>query len=141
MLLNISKLESLKLRKAIAFRVAYLLKQAGSKSSPIRTFFIFTINPFSKEQKTSLYTVFYSYSEVFKTDEQRLKFLSDLQHVLYGAKQCDESLIGSFYESERKRYFDAYAKALSIFSSVRLTTALESTVSFVSKNYPKFVVA
>lgn len=137
----VSKWQSLKLRKAIAFRASYIFKQAGFNWSLIRTLFVFSINPFSKEEKTSLYRVFFSYSELFKTDEQRLAFLFDLQELLYGVKQYDEAFIGNLYESERERYFDTYAKALSIFSSVRLTTALESTVSFVSKNHPKFVVA
>ena len=141
MLRKISKWQSFGMRKAIALRVAYLLKQAGCKSSPIRTFFIFIINPFAKESRTSLYTVFFSYSEVFKTDEQRLTFLFDLQDLLYGVKQYDELFIGNLYDSERERYLDAHVKVLKSFSSARLTTALESTVSFVSKNYPKFVVA
>lgn len=137
MLPNLLSTKSIKLRIAIARLISSIRIEHSETQSLTDFASALLVNPFGAAREISFYTFFFSYSKLLKTDHQRLRFMSRLQRLLYGATTYEEGDLRRLYEDESQRYQEIYTRSLGAFSSIKLTTALQATAAFVSGKYPK----
>jgi hypothetical protein len=137
MTLSLSSMKSIKLRMATASLLSSIRREHSETSSLLDSSSAFFKNPFAKEPEISFYTFFFSYSNLLRTDQQRIRLMSELQGLLYGETRYKEEDLRYLYEAESERYDETYARSLGFFSSIKLTTALQATAAFVSGKYPK----
>lgn len=133
-------MKSIKLRMATASLLSSIRREHSETSSLLDSLSAFFKNPFAKEREISFYTFFFSYSKLLKTDQQRLRFMAELQELLYGEPRYKEEDLRHLYEAESERYQETYARSLGAFSSIKLTTALQATAAFISGKYPKVLL-
>ena len=140
MLPNLLSTKSIKLRIAIARLISSIRREHSETHSLPDFACAFFKNPFAREREITFYTFFFSYSKLLKTDQQRLRFMAELQELLYGEPRYKEEDLRHLYEAESERYQETYARSLGAFSSIKLTTALQATAAFISGKYPKVLL-